>query len=99
MKFGRQHPVGPYVLDFYCASARPAVEVDGSSHDHASQSVQDERPDAWLNAQGLRMLRIKAADVLHLLDDVMLHILNHCRALPLHQPAAGPRPHAGHRED
>nr|WP_037465603.1 endonuclease domain-containing protein [Sphingobium herbicidovorans] len=99
MKFRRQHPVGPYVLDFYCAPARLAVEVDGSSHDHASQIAQDERRDAWLQAQGIRMLRIKAADVLHDLDNVMLHILLHCRALALRQSAAGPPPHAWHGED
>lgn len=87
------------MLDFYCASARLAVEVDGSSHDQTSQIAQDERRDAWLKAQGIWMLRIKAADVLHDLDNVMLHILHHCRALPLHQPAAGPPPHAKHGED
>nr|WP_066529059.1 endonuclease domain-containing protein [Sphingobium sp. EP60837] len=99
MKFRRQHPVGPYVPDFYCVSARLAVEVDGSSHDHASQIAQDERRDAWLKAQGIRMLRIKAADVLQNLENVMLHILNHCRVLPLHQPAAAPSPRAAHGED
>ena len=31
--FRRQHPIGPYVLDFYCAKARLAVEIDGASHD------------------------------------------------------------------
>jgi very-short-patch-repair endonuclease len=31
--FRRQHPIGPYVLDFYCAEARLAVEIDGMSHD------------------------------------------------------------------
>lgn len=48
---------------------------------------------------GIWMLRIKAADVLHDLDNVMLHILHHYRALPLHQLAAGPPPHAKHGED
>jgi len=76
-----------------------AIEVDGSSHDHVSQIAQDESRAAWLEVEEIRVLRIKAADVLHDLDNVMLHILNHCRALPLHQPAAGPPPHAGHGED
>jgi very-short-patch-repair endonuclease len=31
--FRRQHPIGPYVLDFYCAKARLAIEIDGMSHE------------------------------------------------------------------
>ena len=30
--FRRQHPLGPFILDFYCAEARLAVEIDGLSH-------------------------------------------------------------------
>ncbi|WP_449474255.1 endonuclease domain-containing protein [Sphingobium chungangianum] len=93
LKFRRQHPVGPYVLDFYCASARLAVEIDGSGHDHIERVTHDERRDIWLRAQGFRVLRIKAIDVLTDLDSVMRHILKNCRAFPLHQPEAGPPPH------
>ena len=32
LKFRRQHPVGPFVLDFYCADARLGIEVDGEVH-------------------------------------------------------------------
>ena len=93
LKFRRQHPVGPYVLDVYCASARLAVEIDGSGHDHIERVTHDERRDIWLRAQGFRVLRIKAIDVLTDLDSVMRHILNNCRAFPLHHPADGPPPH------
>ena len=34
----RQHPVGPYILDFYCEAARLAVEVDGSGHEQQDQA-------------------------------------------------------------
>ena len=37
-KFRRQHPFGPYVLDFYCAEARLAVELDGSSHNERGEA-------------------------------------------------------------
>jgi hypothetical protein len=43
LRFRRQHPVGPYILDFYCPSARLAIEVDGSAHDAAAQVRHDER--------------------------------------------------------
>jgi len=48
MRFRRQHPVGPYVLDFYCAASRLAIEVDGAQHDLPEQMRHDIRRDAWL---------------------------------------------------
>jgi very-short-patch-repair endonuclease len=38
LRFRRQHPIGPYILDFYCLSARLAIEVDGFAHDNAVQA-------------------------------------------------------------
>jgi very-short-patch-repair endonuclease len=64
LRFRRQHPVGPYILDFYCASARLAVEIDGSAHDSAEQIRHDERRNAWLASRHIRVLRIAAVDVL-----------------------------------
>jgi len=46
--FRRQHPIGPYVLDFYCAKARLCVEVDGGSHSMGDQPRRDARRDAFL---------------------------------------------------
>ncbi|WP_083811515.1 endonuclease domain-containing protein [Asticcacaulis biprosthecium] len=43
--FRRQHPKGPYILDFYCHKVKLYVEVDGALHD----SDRDERRDRWLN--------------------------------------------------
>jgi len=48
LRFRRQHPVGPYILDFYCDSLRLCVEIDGSSHDQPERARHDERRDAWL---------------------------------------------------
>jgi very-short-patch-repair endonuclease len=61
--FRRQHPIGPYVLDFYCATARLAVEIDGLSHDMADQPQRDIRRDAWLEARGVTVVRILAKDL------------------------------------
>ena len=61
-RFRRQHPVGPYVADFYCPRARLVVEVDGAAHD--SRQDRDERRDAYLASLGLTVVRIAAADVL-----------------------------------
>ena len=57
--FRRQHPLGPYILDFYCASARLCVELDGPVH--AERGGHDARRDAWLAAQGIRTLRFPVA--------------------------------------
>ena len=65
LRFRRQHPIGAYVLDFYCPAIRLAVEVDGAAHDIPGQAGHDQRRDAWLSAQGIRVLRVPAADVLN----------------------------------
>ena len=64
MRFRRQHPIGPYVLDFYCDELRLAVEVDGQSHDHPDSISHDQRRTAWLNRQDVRVIRLAARDVL-----------------------------------
>jgi len=75
LKFRRQHPIGPYVLDFYCAEARLAVEVDGMGHFEPEQSFRDGTRDDWLRRQGLAVLRIAAEDVRVNLDGVAGQIL------------------------
>ena len=75
LKFRRQHPIGSYVLDFYCAEARLAVEVDGVWHCEPEQSLRDRTRDDWLQRQGLAVLRIAAEDVRINLDGVAGQIL------------------------
>lgn len=71
LKFRRQHPIGPYILDFYCAAARLAVEVDGQSHEHPERIGHDARRTAWLREQGVRVVRLAAEDVRLHLDAVV----------------------------
>jgi very-short-patch-repair endonuclease len=66
--FRRQHPLGLYILDFYCAEAKLCVEVDGQGHGMGDQPERDERRDRWLLAQGIEVLRIPAGDVLRTPD-------------------------------
>ena len=73
LRFRRQHPIGPYVLDFYCASARLAIEVDGAHHDLPGQICHDTRRDTWLVGQGIRVMRIAATDILD--DDALEGVL------------------------
>lgn len=62
--FRRQHPVGPYILDFYCSKVRLAIEIDGLIHETGQNPEHDARRTAWLNSQGIAVVRIAAADVL-----------------------------------
>ena len=58
MKFRRQVAIGPYIADFACFDARLIVELDGRPHERPEQEAHDRKRDAWLNAQGFRVLRI-----------------------------------------
>jgi very-short-patch-repair endonuclease len=93
--FRKQHPVGDYVLDFYCASANLAVEVDGFAHDTGNRPQRDETRTAWLNANGIEVLRVPAKDVLADPDAVADAVLRLVEK-PLHHSASpsGPPPHA-----
>jgi len=61
--FRRQHPIGSIILDFYCPSARLAVEVDGSTHWDDEARARDEVRDRWLRGQGLEVVRVPASSV------------------------------------
>jgi very-short-patch-repair endonuclease len=61
--FRRQHPIGPYVLDFYCAKARLAVELDGVSHDMADGPERDIRSDTWLQKRGITVIHIPVSEL------------------------------------
>jgi very-short-patch-repair endonuclease len=74
-KFRRQHPIGPFVVDFYCAAKRLAIEVDGDVHNMGDNPQRDVRRDAYLRDQGFRIVRFDAADVLRNLDGVAQAIL------------------------
>ena len=102
LKFRRQHPTGPYVLDFFCSDARLAIEVDGEAHSRGDRPQQDEARDRWLEAAEIRTLRIPAVQILEDADAVLRHILVEAAArLPLHHPAApaGPPPRGELGED
>ncbi|MDP3491504.1 MAG: DUF559 domain-containing protein [Hyphomonadaceae bacterium] len=64
LRFRRQHPIGPYILDFYCPSARLAVEVDGQHHNHSEQAEHDTARTSWLSGQGIVVLRFATNDIL-----------------------------------
>jgi very-short-patch-repair endonuclease len=62
--FRRQHPLGPYVLDFFCARARLCIEVDGGAHSFGDRPAADARRDAYLRSLGIDVVRCAAAEVI-----------------------------------
>jgi len=62
-KFRRQHPIGPYVVDFYCPGARLVVEIGGPAHDSDTRWAYDVRRQAWLEATGYCVIRIPVSFV------------------------------------
>ncbi len=69
-RFRRQVPLGPYIVDFACLSARLIVELDGGQHTEDENIVKDERRTAWLNGQGFRVIRFWNPDVLKNVEGV-----------------------------
>ena len=88
-KFSRQMPVGPYVCDFLCRSARLAVELDGGSH--ASTVDHDRRRSDYIRSRGIRIIRFSNAEVMGNPDGVIAAILVALGETP-HPP---PLPRAG----
>jgi very-short-patch-repair endonuclease len=74
-RFRRQHPAGNYVLDFYCAPAVLAIEVDGEAHDRGDRPARDAHRDAWLAAQGVHVIRYPAQEVMTNLEGVVRQII------------------------
>ncbi|MEM8945501.1 MAG: endonuclease domain-containing protein [Planctomycetota bacterium] len=74
IKFRRQHPIEPYIVDFYCATAKLAIELDGRSHDDTQLYDQDR--ETIIRREGVRVLRIANDDILQNLDGVLELIAN-----------------------
>jgi len=77
-KFRRQHPIGRYVLDFFCPEAMLAVEIDGDQHSRREQIRHDQERSAWLKVHGVDVLRVPAAEVERSVEDVIQGIWEAC---------------------
>ena len=71
LKFRRQFPVTPYVLDFYCHEASLAIEVDGGQHNEPDRERRDAERTAYLGTQGITVIRFWNHEVLQETEAVL----------------------------
>jgi 5-methyltetrahydrofolate--homocysteine methyltransferase len=76
VRFRRQHPVGNYVLDFFCVKYQLGIELDGDILLQPEQAGYDEQRTKWLQEQNIRILRFRNEDVFANLPRVLEEILN-----------------------
>ena len=75
-KFRRQHPIGPYIVDFCCPTLRLIVELDGGQH--AEHTMADESRTRFLESRGYRVLRFWNNQVMTQSDAVLVEISKWC---------------------
>jgi very-short-patch-repair endonuclease len=71
LKFRRQHPYGPYILDFYCQARRLAIELDGGQHFEPGAAAYDRCRTAFLDRNGIKVLRFTNDVVLREIGTVL----------------------------
>ncbi len=76
LKFRRQHPIGRFIVDFYCAVHKLVVELDGDSH--VDQQTYDQARTQWLEDRGRRVIRFTNSQVYHQLSAVLEAIAEAC---------------------
>ena len=89
-KFRRQQPLGRFIVDFVCLEKRVVIELDGGQH--AEQKEYDAERDAWLRAEGFRVLRFWNNEVLKSIEVIKEEILKAVKNTPyLNPPPQGGR--------
>ncbi len=72
----RQHPIGPYIADFYIPELRLVIEVDGDSHDNRIE--KDRARDRYLSGEGCAVVRFQNRYIEESLDCVLEYLWDYC---------------------
>jgi len=75
LKFRRQFPYPPYILDFYCTELKLAIELDGGQHWEPTAASYDQRRTHFLQQHGIHVLRFSNREVTEQLDGMLERIL------------------------
>jgi very-short-patch-repair endonuclease len=81
LKFRRQYPLGPYILDFYCHQYKLCIELDGGQHYESAGIQHDTQRQVFLTSHGVHTLRFSNSDVLQHLEEVLLQVAEATRTL------------------
>jgi very-short-patch-repair endonuclease/energy-coupling factor transporter ATP-binding protein EcfA2 len=84
--FRRQHPLGSYILDFYCHQAKLVIELDGGQHAEGAQVAYDEARTLWLKQQDINVLRFWNHEVLTNTEGVLQAIYEKLQTSSLLKP-------------
>jgi type I restriction enzyme M protein len=90
-KFRRQHPVGPYILDFYCHEHELAIELDGSQHFTDEGKAKDQARTKALHEKGITVLRFDNHQVLTETEAVLMRIYEELTPTPNPHPSPLPQ--------
>lgn len=85
VRFHRQYVIGNYIVDFYCYKAKLVIELDGSQHFDHKQQEKDTKRDAFLQQQGLRVIRIPNNAINQNFPDVCKYIDEQVRSALLRE--------------
>jgi very-short-patch-repair endonuclease len=86
LKFRRQHPYGPFILDSFCVERQLAIELDGGIHDDPEQAAYDTARTEYLAERGLQVLRFRNEEIAHDLPGVLRRIWAAVAASPPDPP-------------
>ena len=59
LKFRRQHAIGRFIVDYYCAELKLILELDGGMHNDPERAAYDAARTAWLEAHGFLVIRVR----------------------------------------
>ena len=79
VRFNRQKVLGPYIVDFYCASAKLVIELDGSQHYSEEGSEDDKIRDRYLACLGIKVVRYSNLEITREFDAVCVDISEHVK--------------------
>jgi thiazole synthase len=91
VKFRRQHPIEPYIADFFCASANLVIELDGSQHGEKAAMLYDEKRTRFFEKQGCKVLRFWNNEILQNTQSVLESIAACLDPLPKSKISTSPR--------
>ncbi|HDM8240921.1 endonuclease domain-containing protein [Vibrio campbellii] len=80
VKFRRQHGIGRYIVDFYCAELNLVIEIDGDSHFSDEGKEKDTIRDAFMETLGIKVLRFTNEEVMKQTESVLERLLNLVRS-------------------